>query len=311
MKRVLTFIFFTAALGAFAYQSREYFFRPLPCEEPIPYALGDFAEEFKVTEKYFLSAVADAEAVWEKARGRELFTYSPEEDGAGILKMNLIYDYRQEATAKLGRIGTVLEDSQDSYDALRAEFESERRAYEKERNTLNSAISSFNRRQDAYEAEVKYWNKKGGAPEGEYNKLENERRALEQEAAGLEQRQAEVNKSADEVNALVAELNALAKKLNLSVEHYNTVSDSRGETFEEGLYVENGRDREINIYEFEDRAELVRLLVHELGHALSLDHVEDPKAVMYELNEGDNLKLTAADLAELNLQCGERETNPD
>lgn len=309
MKRVLTFIFFTAALGAFVYQSREYFFPPKPCEEPIPYALGDFAEEFKVTEKYFLDAVKEAEGIWEGSFGKELFVYSPESEGRDILKMNLIYDYRQEATAKLGRIGTVLAENQGSYDALRAEFESQRRAYEKEKIALNSAISSFNRRQGAYEAEVKYWNKKGGAPEGEYNRLENERRALEQEAAGLEQRQAEVNKSADEVNALVAELNALAKKLNLSVENYNTVNDSRGETFEEGLYIEEGRDREINIYEFGDRAELVRLLVHELGHALSLDHVEDPKAVMYELNEGDNLELTAADLAELELRCGARKTN--
>src|SRR3989344_3473128 len=239
MKRLLTFLFFTAALGGFAYQSREYFFPPKPCEEPIPYALGDFAEEFKVTEKYFLSAVADAEAIWEDAFGRELFAYAPaspvaglwpREEGRDILKINLLYDYRQEATAKLGSIGTVLEENQDSHDILRAEFESLRRQYEKDRSDLETAIRSFNQRQDAYETEVNYWNKKGGAPEREFEKLGKERRALEQEAALLEQRQAELNKTADEVNALVAELNTLAKKLNLSVEHYNTVNDSRGET---------------------------------------------------------------------------------
>ncbi|MDP9249024.1 MAG: matrixin family metalloprotease [bacterium] len=304
MKRFLTFIFLIAALGAFGYQSREYFFPPKPCMEPIPYALGDFAPQFKITEKYFLDAIADAEAIWEEARGRELFTYSPEDDATDVLKMNLIYDYRQEATTKLGRIGSVLEDNQESYDILRSEFESLRRQYEKEKRDLEADIGPFNKRQDAYEAQVKYWNNKGGAPDREFEKLGIERRALEQAAAVLEKRQSELNKTAEEVNALVSELNTLAKKLNLSVEDYNTVNDSRGETFEEGLYVAEGREREINIYEFENRSELVRLLAHELGHALSLDHVADSEAIMYELNESENLKLTQADIAELNLRCG-------
>src|SRR3989344_8426387 len=272
MKRFLTFIFCIAALGLFLYESREYFFPPRPCEEPIPYALGDFAGEFKVTEKYFLDAVKDAEAVWEDAFGRELFAHAPEEEGRDILKINLLYDYRQAATAKLGRIGTVLEENQESYDTLRSEFESLRRQYERDKSSLNADIESFNQRQDAYEAEVKYWNNKGGAPEGEFDKLQKERRALEAEAADLKQTQTAVNKTAEEVNALVTELNALAKKLNLSVENYNTVSDSRGETFEEGLYVENGRQREINIYEFEDRAEPPRPFGHAARHPPAFAH---------------------------------------
>jgi predicted nucleic acid-binding Zn-ribbon protein len=169
---------------------------------------------------------------------------------------------------------------------------------------LEAEVKYFNQRQDAYEAEVRSWNRKGGAPEAEYDKLEKERSALEAEASALQKKQAELNRKADEVNALVAELNTLAKKLNLSVEHYNTVNDSRGETFEEGLYVSDGKEREINIYEFEDRAELVRLLAHELGHALDLDQVADPEAIMYELNQSENIKPTAADLAELRLRCG-------
>ena len=40
-----------------------------------------------------------------------------------------------------------------------------------------------------------------------------------------------------------------------------------------------------------------------MGHAVGIDHVGDPEAVMYKLNMGENLTATATDLAELNKVC--------
>ena len=59
----------------------------------------------------------------------------------------------------------------------------------------------------------------------------------------------------------------------------------------------------ITIYEFSNTTKLVRVLAHEFGHALDLDHVEDEKAIMYEINKGTALKATDADVAELNSVC--------
>ena len=39
------------------------------------------------------------------------------------LKINLIYDYRQQATEKLSGLGIVVDDNQASYDSLKVKFE--------------------------------------------------------------------------------------------------------------------------------------------------------------------------------------------
>ena len=279
------------------------FFRPKPCEEPIPYNIETLDTKFKISEEYFLSALMEAEAIWEKPSGLDLFSYQPEYTKRDVLRVNLIYDYRQQATDKLKSLGISVKETRASYDELKAKFIALKTEYEKDLKYFNAEVSDFNQRQKAYEEEVNYWNKRGGAPKDEYERLEETRRDLDQESQSLKSLQKDLDNMVDEINALVVVLNRLATALNISVEKYNATSTSRGETFEEGLYISDGRERQIDIYEFSSREKLVRVLAHELGHALLLEHVEDTKAIMYELNQGDNTSLTEADRAELSEKC--------
>ena len=270
-----------------------------PCEKPITYILGTFDTQFGISKKYFLSALSDAEIIWEKPFGKELFNF--QEDG--ILKVNLIYDYRQDATSKLASLGIAVKDTRASYDTLKIKFTELKIKFTTAENDYNERAQNFDIKKKTYEQQVEYWNMQGGAPRKEYDQLQLEKSLLDTQSSQLQILQKQINEIVSEINALVVVLNRLANILNISVEKYNTIGASRGESFEEGVYQKNGINEEIDVYEFSNREKLVRVLAHELGHALGLPHVDDPKAIMYKLNQGHNQILTDADLVALKIKC--------
>jgi predicted Zn-dependent protease len=90
----------------------------------------------------------------------------------------------------------------------------------------------------------------------------------------------------------------------MEVKKFNTIGEELGGEFEEGTYREDASGRQIDIYQFDTKGKLARVLAHEFGHALGLAHLENPKAVMYRLNNGVNEKLVADDILALKKHCG-------
>lgn len=272
-----------------------------PCTQPIGYTLNTFDNRFGISKADFLNALSSAEAIWEKPFGKDLFTYAPQ---GGSLKINLIYDYRQQATSKLKGLGIIVKDDQASYDSLKLKYNALKTQYLEAKGIYDAKIQIFNQKNADYRKQIEYWNTHGGVPRKEYEELMLEQSTLKDLVTELQTIQAKSNNMVDEMNALVVVLNRLVKTLNLAVDQYNTIGASRGESFSEGLYQSDANGQEINIYEFSSRDKLVRVLAHELGHALGLDHVSDPKAIMYSFNSSTNVVPTPADIAELKVVCG-------
>ncbi len=125
--------------------------------------------------------------------------------------------------------------------------------------------------------------------------------ALESERAMIEAERTAGNVSPNTFNAQVASYNASIASLNARVSDYNK---SAGHDFKEGEYIQDASGKRINVYEFIGTNQLERVLAHELGHALGLDHNSDPASIMYAENESGNLVPTTADLAALRALCG-------
>jgi chromosome segregation ATPase len=287
---------------------------PKPCSQPIVYDIGTFDTQFGISRAEFLVDINKAAQIWETPFHRIFWEYADAvststgklfgSTAKSIMTINLLYDYRQQATNEMSSINTAITGDAATYATMKASYTSLMAEFNGEKSQLDALVAAYDSAKAAYDQQVQYWNDNGGAPKDQYAALEQQRENLNTQADTINQDEASLNSLADTINSAVATLNATAQGLNLNVAKYNTVGSETGGQFEEGEYIQDATGTQsINIYQYDDEDKLVRVLAHELGHSLGMQHVQDPNAIMYALNEGAGGTLSQDDINELKRVC--------
>lgn len=276
-----------------------YWFNPyLPmCRLPVEYSIGTFDERFGLSRDEALSALREAESIWERALERDdVFEYRDD----ARLQINFIYDERQRAAEAAERARDDLATRGDANDVLIELHKQLIAEYDAHSAEYRSRVAAFETKQAAYNADVERYNAEGGAPPEAYESLQRTRDELEAERRRINELSAELNGLVDQINAVGQKGNEMVGEYNERVRDFNN-NFAHGHEYTQGDY----SAREINVYSFVGREELVLVLAHELGHSLSIGHVEDNQALMYYLmkDQPEPPTLAADDIAAFRAVC--------
>ena len=257
----------------------------LPCAVPLAWRIARVDREFALGTEEVAGALAESMTLWEDAVGRRLFS----SDSAGGHPVRLIHDERQARAEERGRLEAELQRTGDALETSRAGLAELEEAYARAAALQQQRVRELQRRTSVHNEAVRRWNESGDAPQEVLLELRAEETALQRER--LEQLDAE-----REVGALGARAQEARAALEREASEQGRRRAALEEAFpptavEAGVYreaarMEEGRvaavSREIRIYRFDDRDDLVRILAHELGHALGLGHAGLAGALMSE-----------------------------
>lgn len=271
-------------------------FLPAPCEAPLQYTFGTIDSRFEISQEEVQRAVTEAEKVWEGATGRNLFEYNAEQG----LAVTFVYDERQARTQAGQDLQKKLENlnvdaSEQEVTAKVKQYETTKQEYERQKAQYEQAVTRYN-------AKIEKINSSGGATSAQQKDLQDEYDDIQKQYKNLEEKRQQVNSLAESTNDKIEATRSLVEAYNKEVTTFQDLYGGEGEVFDQGVYT--GQD--ITIYQYDDFNRLVLVLAHEMGHALGIDHVEDPEALMYYLMRDQDIKniaLSGTDKEALEQAC--------
>jgi hypothetical protein len=265
-----------------------------PCKKPMGYRLGTFDSRFGISKDTFKSEIAQAVSLWEDEANKDLFYY----DENATLTVNLIYDERQAKTEIINTLLLDIENAKTTATQLKETYEQEKVLYTRDADSLTSDTERFQERQQAYKDKVAMYNTSGGAQKPEYDAMMNELAQLKEDFSSIETRRTALLAYMEVINKKVARYNEIVIYINGLVKQSNALG---AHTFTEGRF--RPAYNTIDIFQYDNLTKLRRVIAHEFGHVLGINHTESFFSIMYSFNSATTTTLSSDDKDELSIVC--------
>lgn len=263
-----------------------------PFDTRVRYRIGQIDPRFGLSRSEIYQLTHEAVQIWHNGTGQKWFVY----DDEAQLSINFIYDERQETTFVKQKTRMLIDKQVSDHNmqletlakqkqALKLTFESLESRLATWQATHNTAYYRLQHNQNPNDYLTLYYH---------YQQTLFDKKRLDDELASFYAKQRAYNEKVNQIN-----LNAQRVQKSIDDAHIKFTSKK----FHKGVF--NGQ--QIEIYEFDSKDELRLVLAHELGHALSIDHNNDPTALMYPIMEQQNtkhFKLKPADIELLTKRNG-------
>lgn len=258
-----------------------------PLDTRLRYRIAEVDPRFKLSVEQVRAISQQATQVWKDGTGKDYFVYDPNAQ----LAIHLIYDERQYESEQRREHLSRLETNQQQWlnkkkqlDQIEQEVLQNKQILEQKQLQLDQQIQYYNQERQIAQRSP------SSSVNAEY--FQQRQQHLQQNVEQLQQEIGQYNQKISQLNQQIDELNALDQQLNASVKQYK--QRFQPHLFHKGLF--NGK--KILIYEFESEDDLRLTLAHELGHALGLQHTDDPHALMHPVMKDQDIahfRLTQAD----------------
>jgi FtsZ-binding cell division protein ZapB len=266
------------------------------CVTPISLRVGQIDKQFDIDATVLTTALKNAAHEWNTATGRTLFVVRDD----GHVAVNLLFDGRQDSINQLAR-------EQREISALSENLSTQLKSLSMTLKLHKSAVAKWNREMEEHNKLVEMINARSDSlvqNSEDYVALQVERQRIDEMGIDLKDVKQQLVRHRELLDKHASDLKSERESLKARIrslrERFSSHLLPAGE-HRRGLLV-----NEINAYTFLNLETFHLLLLHEMGHALGVSHIEEQPAIMYPVigHESGPSNLTPLDIQAALALCG-------